>query len=80
MAMPLDLLWLTIPTYVVLQVVALLRPSGGSRVIDAAPTRGQSDEFAEGSIRRLREWPRSPGVFCDDRQSRDPGESPKSGD
>lgn len=62
MAMPLDLLWLTIPTYVVLQVVALLRPSGGSRVIDAAPARSQSDEFPEGAVRRRREWPGSTGV------------------
>ena len=30
--MPLDLLWLAIPAYVVLQVVAMMRISGGSRI------------------------------------------------
>jgi len=37
MGMPLDLLWLTIPAYVVLQIVALTRSSGGSRVAAALP-------------------------------------------
>jgi hypothetical protein len=35
--MPLDLLWLTVPGYVVLQVVALMRSSGSSRVAAALP-------------------------------------------
>ena len=37
MGMPLDLLWLTVPAYVVLQVVALMRSSGGSRVAAVIP-------------------------------------------
>ena len=37
MGMPLDLIWLTVPAYVVLQVVALMRSSGGSRVAAVLP-------------------------------------------
>jgi hypothetical protein len=37
MGMPLDLLWLTIPAYVIVQVVALMRSAGGSRVAAALP-------------------------------------------
>jgi hypothetical protein len=37
LGMPLDLLWLTVPAYVVLQVVALVRSSGGSRLAAALP-------------------------------------------
>jgi len=37
MGMPLDLLWLTIPAYVLVQVVALMRSSRGSRMVAALP-------------------------------------------
>ena len=37
MGMPLDLLWLAIPAYLIMQVVALLRTSGGSRLAAALP-------------------------------------------
>ena len=35
MGMPLDLIWLTIPAYVVVQVIALMRSSNGSRIAAA---------------------------------------------
>ncbi len=37
MGMPLDLIWLTVPAYVVLQIVALMRSSGGSRMAAVLP-------------------------------------------
>ena len=37
MGMPLDLIWLTIPAYVVVQVIALMRSSTGSRMVAALP-------------------------------------------
>lgn len=37
MGMPLDLLWLTVPAYVVVQVVALFRSAGSSRLVAALP-------------------------------------------
>ena len=37
MGMPLDLLWLTIPAYVVVQAVAMARSSGGFRVAAVLP-------------------------------------------
>lgn len=37
MGMPLDLIWLTIPAYVVVQVIALMRSSSRSRVAAALP-------------------------------------------
>ena len=37
MGMPLDLIWLTIPAYLVVQVIALRRSSGGTRIAAALP-------------------------------------------
>ncbi len=37
MGMPFDLIWLTIPAYVVVQVVALMRSSRGSRLAASLP-------------------------------------------
>ena len=37
MLMPLDLLWLTIPAYVIVQAVAMTRSSGGFRVAAVIP-------------------------------------------
>ena len=62
MGMPLDLLWLTVPGYVILQVVALMRSSGGSRLaaLDAVHVprcagvrcRGRSLSPTVGSVNR----------------------------
>jgi hypothetical protein len=58
--MPLDLLWLTIPAYVVLQVVALMRSSGGSRVAAALPLFVMVPVFALTVVALVQEsnlWP-----------------------
>ncbi len=60
MGMPLDLLWLTIPGYVVLQVVALMRSSGGSRLAAALPLFGMLPVFAFTGVALVQEsnlWP-----------------------
>jgi hypothetical protein len=60
MGMPLDLLWLTIPAYVVLQVVALMRSSGGSRVAAVLPLFIMIPVFALTAVALVQEsnlWP-----------------------
>ena len=57
---PLDLLWLAIPAYLVLQVVALLRTSGGSRLAAALPLFVMIPVFAVTIIAAAQEsnmWP-----------------------
>ena len=60
MGMPLDLLWLTIPAYVVVQVVALMRSSGGSRTAAALPLFVMVPVFALTAVALVQEsnlWP-----------------------
>jgi hypothetical protein len=60
MGMPLDLLWLTIPAYVVVQIVALMRSSGGSRVAAGLPLFVMVPVFAFTAIALVQEsnlWP-----------------------
>ena len=60
MGMPLDLLWLTVPAYVVLQIVALMRSSGGSRVVAVLPLFVMVPVFALTAIAFSQEsnlWP-----------------------
>ena len=60
MGMPLDLLWLTIPAYVVLQVVALMRSSDGSRVAAVLPLFVMVPVFALTAVALVQEsnlWP-----------------------
>ena len=60
MGMPLDLLWLTVPGYVILQVVALMRSSGGSRLAAALPLFGMVPVFAFTAVALVQEsnlWP-----------------------
>jgi hypothetical protein len=48
--MPLDLIWLTIPAYVVVQIVALMRSSGGSRVAAVLPLFVMVPVFAHAAV------------------------------
>ena len=60
MGMPLDLIWLTIPAYVVVQVVALMRSSGGSRMAAALPLFVMVPVFALTAVGLVQEsnlWP-----------------------
>ena len=60
MGMPYDLLWLTIPAYVVVQVVALLRSAGGSRVAAVLPLFVMVPVFALTAVALVQEsnlWP-----------------------
>jgi hypothetical protein len=57
---PLDLLWLAIPAYLIMQVVALLRTSGGFRLAAALPLVVMLPVFAITIIDAAREsnmWP-----------------------
>jgi uncharacterized membrane protein len=58
--MPLDLLWLTVPAYLVLQVVALMRSSGGSQAAAALPLVVMVPVFALSAVALVQEsnlWP-----------------------
>lgn len=60
MGLPLDLLWLTIPAYVVVQVVALMRSSGGSRMAAALPLFVMVPVFVYAAVGLVQEsnlWP-----------------------
>ena len=60
MGMPLDLLWLTIPAYVVVQVVALMRSSGRSRMAAALPLFVMVPVFVYAAVGLVQEsnlWP-----------------------
>ena len=60
MSMPFDLLWLAIPAYLILQVVALLRTSGGFRLAAALPLFVMVPVFAMTIIAAAQEsnmWP-----------------------
>ncbi len=60
MGMPLDLLWLTIPAYVVVQVVAMIRSTGGSRIAAGLPLLVMVPVFVHAIVGLLQEsnlWP-----------------------
>ena len=60
MGMPLDLIWLTIPAYVVVQVIALMRSSSGSRMAAALPLFVMVPVFVHAAVGLVQEnnlWP-----------------------
>ncbi len=60
MGMPLDLIWLTIPAYVVVQVIVLMRSSSGSRMAAALPLFVMVPVFIHAAIGLMQEsnlWP-----------------------
>ena len=60
MGMPLDLIWLTIPAYVVVQVIALMRSSRGSRMAAALPLFVMVPVFVHAAVGLVQEknlWP-----------------------
>jgi heme A synthase len=60
MGLPLDLLWLTIPAYVVMQVVAMMRSSGGSRMAATLPLFVMVPVFVHAAVGLVQEsnlWP-----------------------
>ena len=60
MGMPLDLIWLTIPAYVVVQVIALMCSSSGSRMAAALPLFVMVPVFVHAAVGLLQEnnlWP-----------------------
>lgn len=60
MGMPLDLIWLTIPAYVVVQVIALMRSSSGSRMTAALPLFVMVPVFVHAAVGLMQEsnlWP-----------------------
>ena len=60
MGMPLDLLWLTVPAYVILQILVLARSSGWDRVAAGVPLVIMVPVFAITIVNLAREsnlWP-----------------------
>jgi len=60
MGTPLDLLWLAMPAYVVLPVVAMMRTSGGTRMAAALPLFVMVPVFVHAAVGLVQEsnlWP-----------------------
>ncbi len=60
MGMPLDLIWLTIPAYVVVQIITLMRSSRGSRMTAALPLIVMVPVFVHAAVGLVQEsnlWP-----------------------
>ena len=60
MGMPLDLIWLTIPGYVVVQIIAMMRSSNGSRMTAALPLFVMVPVFVHAAVGLMQQsnlWP-----------------------